>query len=1058
MRVSWLRARPLLACVAALLVGSGLLVGCGARAQQGDLVQYVNPLVGTSGGGNTFPGADVPFGMVQWSPDTGNGNSPGGYQYSAHSIRGFSLTHLSGAGCSTYGDVPILPTTSAPASDPAGLLAGFSHGQEQASPGYYAVTLDSGVQAALTVTQRTGMGQFTFPSGSAPTLLIKAGSSANRDRQAQVTVVGDDEVDGQASSGSFCGAGDIYTVYFAAQFSQPFQSFGTWQGGLIEARMRQAAGPGCGAWVGFAGSTRTVLMKVGLSFVSVAGAQANLRAEDPGWNFEAVRNRARQTWERALGAIQVSGGSASDLRTFYTALYHALLQPNVFSDANGAYIGFDGRVHQAKGYTQYANFSGWDIYRSEVPLLALLDPRQTSDMMQSLVADAEQGGWLPKWPLANGYTGVMNGDSADPIIAGAYAFGARQFDTRAALAAMVKGATQSANGGYVERPGLAGYLALGYVPGKAATTLEYNTDDFSIAQFASALGDQKTEQAFMRRAQGWQLLVDPVTGFLVPRAADGSLPANFDPLSQAGYREGDAWQYLWMVPFNLRGLFSSLGGPAAVLPRLDTFVTQLNAGPQAPYYWAGNEPGLEIPWEYDFLGAPQQTTAVVRSVLSQLYNPGPGGIPGNDDLGEMSSWYVWAALGMYPEIPGVADLVLSAPLFPETVLHLGDGHTVRIQAPGASDRVGYITAARLNGRAYAKPWVPLSRLSSGGQLSFTLASGGNKVESLYQLGGASGPLGLPPAGDTWGTATADAPPSFGAGTRTALPLATPGALTVSAGGHGLVQVGLDNLGATALTATWSLTLPQGLSASPAEGRLTVAAGQKALTPLTIQGGSSARDGVYPAQVTLSAGTHRWEAGFQIVVAPPGSLLSLVNSVAVSTNADPSAADADGDGFSYSAEALAQAGVIPGATISAQGLTFTWPNVPAGLPDNVQAAGQTIRLTPAGHPTVLGLLGMATNGPVEGTASIRYTDGSVQDFTLAMSDWTLNAGGGALVGGDQVAIRTPYRNSSSGVADHTATMVFVQTVPLEAGKTVRSLTLPPAGGSGAIHIFAVALGG
>ena len=634
--------------ILALLVAAGLSA-CGAtvrgQAPRQDLASYVDPFIGTANGGDTFPGADVPFGMVQWSPD--NSGGPGGYSYSGHTLRGFSLTHLSGAGCSAYGDVPFLPVTALPSGDPANA--------ESATAGYYSVTLSSGVRAQLTVTQRTGFGRFTYPSGTQPVMLIKAGTSANRSGGATVSVVGDNEVVGAETSGGFCGAGDTYTVYFAVQFQQPFGAFGTWNGALTQAGSRAGVGAGTGAYVvATPAAGGVVRMKVGVSFVSTQNAVANLKAEDPGWSFQAVRAKATATWNRMLSAITVTGGTHAELTTFYTALYHSLLQPNVFSDVNGQYLGFDGRVHQARGYTQYANFSGWDIYRSEVQLLSLLAPQQTSDMMQSLVNDAAQGGWLPKWPLANGYTGVMNGDSADPIIADAYAFGARSFNVKSALAAMVHGATVvgSAPGGYVERPGLSSYLSLGYEAGHAATTLEYNTDDFAIAQLAQALGDTSIAQRFMRRAQGWQFLIDPASGFLEPLNAAGVFPSQFNPTSQAGYREGDAYQYNWLVPFNVAGLAQSLGGAATVIPRLNSFFQQLNAGPDAANYWAGNEPGLETPWEYDFLGDPSATTAVVRSVLATLYTPTPGGLPGNDDLGAMSSWYVWAAMGMYPEISG----------------------------------------------------------------------------------------------------------------------------------------------------------------------------------------------------------------------------------------------------------------------------------------------------------------------------------------------------------------------------------------------------------------------
>lgn len=1039
----------------ALLVAGGLSA-CGGRANaaNGDPAAYVDPFVGASNGGDTFPGADVPFGMVQWSPDTAS--SPGGYTYSSTTLRGFSLTHLSGAGCSGYGDVPFLPVTAVPSGDPSPTTVAFSHSQETADAGYYAVTLASGVRAQLTVTQRSGFGRFTYPAGSPAVMLIKAGTSANASTGASVSVVGNDEVVGSESSGNFCGAHNNYTVYFAAEFQRPFTGFGTWTPAGTSVGARQATGPGSGAYVVATPSTGGVVrMKVGVSFVSTANALDNLRTEDPGWTFSKVRGQATATWNRMLSAIAVSGGTTAEMRTFYTALYHALLQPNVFSDVNGQYIGFDGKVHTAQGYTQYANFSGWDIYRSEVQLLALLAPKQTGEMMQSLVADAAQGGWLPKWPMANGYTGVMNGDSADAILGDAYAFGARNFNAKAALAAMVHGATVvgAAPSGYVERPGLASYLHLGYVPGQAANTLEYNTDDFAIAQLAQALGDTSVYQQFLQRAQGWRFLVDPASGFLEPAASSGAFPTAFNPASQTGYREGDAYQYTWMVPFNVGGLAHSLGGASAVIPRLNSLFQQLNAGPDASHYWAGNEPGLEIPWEYDFLGDPAGTTAVVRSILSTLYTPTPGGLPGNDDLGAMSSWYVWAAMGMYPEIPAVPDLVLSAPLFPEVQIHLPDGRTYTIRAPGATPRDGYITAVQLNGQAYARTWLPLSAITRGGTVQFTLQPG-TTAQSLYTTG-LQGVLGGVPQ-TTWGTAASAAPPSFGGMGATVLPYLTPSTPLVLAGAQAALTVGLRNVSPQTLQVTWSATAPAGLTLSPAQGTFSTAADATGTVPVSLVAAGNLAPGVYSVVLHFQAGGQSWSKTTQALVAAPGSLAVDFNNTAISNDTAPSSADADGGGYSLSAQALAAVGVVPGGTIHAAGTTFTWPNVPAGMPDNVSAAGQTLPLPAQSGATVLSILGTGTNGPVAGTATIRYTDGTTQSFTLGMSDWTLNAGAGHLQYGDQIAVSMPYRNSASGAPDHTTTMLFTLSVPLQAGKVPQSLTLPVTGGAGRIHIFGLAL--
>ena len=751
----------------------------------------VDTFVGTGVGGksvgsiDTFPGAEMPFGMVQWSPDTTpDRTSGGGYAYKDSSISGFSLTHMSGPGCPVYGDIPILPTVGAVGSDPAASSAPFSHSTEVASPGNYAVTVGKApVRVSLAVTTRTGLGRFRFPGTGAANVLFKVADSAAGSTRSAVTIVGDHEVDGSVESGNFCDTSGDYHLYFAARFEQSFTSFGTWHGTKVTAGSRSSTKEQSGGYVSFPSATRVVQVQVGVSFVSVADARLNIDAEQPGWDIDALRQRDTATWNELLGRIQVSGGSYGDERTFYSELYHSLLAPNVFDDANGDYIGFDDKVHVASGYTQYANFSGWDIYRCEVQLLALLAPQQTSDMVTSLLTDASQGGGLPKWPVANLEAAQLNGDSADAFIASAYAFGARDFDVTQALADMVRGATDPTveTDGHLERQDLTQYLAKGYVQADSidvtsipytvggSETLEYAIDDFAISQLAQATGDTATAQTFLARAQNWRNLVSPATGYLAGRRANGTFPPGpafqrspMPGIGQVGFEEGNAIQYTWSVPQNLRGLFDAIGGNSAVVAKLNTFFTQLNAGRKQPYDWAGDEPSLGIPWEYDYAGAPWRTQDVVRRIVTSLYGPTPNGEPGNDDLGAMSSWYVWAAMGMYPETPGRGELVLASPLFPHVTMTLGSGKAIVIDASGASPATRYVHGldvagavqsdggcSPLTGAAptpalsvpapYACPWLPPTVWETGAQLDFTL--------------GAS-------PDTTWGSAPSDAPPSF----------------------------------------------------------------------------------------------------------------------------------------------------------------------------------------------------------------------------------------------------------------------------------------------------------
>ena len=742
----------------------------------------VNPFMGTGVGGTAVghvdasPAADVPFGMMQWGPDTSPHRADGGgYSFGDSLLSGLSLTHLNGPGCSGLGDVPILPTIGPPVGSPELQTARFSHGSEHAAPGRYSVRLaDSGINFDVAVTTRTGIARLEFPVTRSANVLFKVADSAVAADQAGVQVIGDREVAGVVQSGQFCGTSGTYTLAFDAQFNRPFRQFASWRGRTIRPGTRTTRGAHSGATVTFdARETSTVMMKVGISFVSVADARANLAAENPGWDYDTVAKAATRRWDDMLDRIAVTGGSSRTRATFYSALYRSLLHPNVFDDTNGAYPGFDGRVHVAHGYTQYANFSGWDIYRSEVPLLAMVAPTETSDMVRSLLADHDQSGWLPKWAYTDVETAEMNGDSADPIIASAYAFGARRFDASAALRDMVAGATTVGTGlGWdVERQDLDQYLSQGWVAADrrdrtsfdytigGSETLEYAIDDAAIAQFAAATDHPRTERTFVARAGNWRHLLNPATHWLSARTTDGRFPPRpafqVSPLpgiGQDGWEEGNSIQYSWSVPQDLRGLFNAMGGNAVVVARLDSFFTQLNTSRKQPFDWAGNEPALGIPWEYDYAGAPWRTQNVVRRIATQLYSATPNGEPGNDDLGALSSWYVWAAIGLYPETPGRADLVLASPMFTRVSIALGSGKTITINAPQASDTNRYVQRAHVDGittprsctnttHEYECPWLPASVLASGGTLDLSLGNAPNK---------------------TWGTANATAPPSLSA--------------------------------------------------------------------------------------------------------------------------------------------------------------------------------------------------------------------------------------------------------------------------------------------------------
>jgi len=715
--------------------------------------RYVRPLVGAAGHGSTFPGATVPFGMVQWSPDT-LGPSPNGYDYTATRLRGFSLTHLSGSGCPTHQDLPFLPSVG---PSPAALAAhadgvGFSHADEEASPGYYRARLASGIDVRLTATARTGMARFTYPRTADARLLIDGGGSANGAHAASLRVVGPDEVRGWVTSGDFCAHNHFpYTIYVDLRFNRPIRRVDAWDGRTIRSGVHGADGPHAALVLGFdARRDPVVLAKVGLSYVDAAGASRNLSAEDPGWDVDGVRRAAADVWNGMLGRIRVAGGTMSETEVFYTALYHALLAPTIFGDVDGRYLGLDGRVRQAQGYTPYTEVSGWDIYRGEVQLLGLIAPDVASGLVRSLLAAGREGGLLPRWLLVNRSLNEMIGDPADPIIADAYAFGARDFDAGDALRQMVKGATQPGVGldGYIERPGLADYLSLGYVPAgegwvgpraPASITLEYALDDFTVAQLAGALRETSTATAFLRRSQNWRALYNPATGYVEQRRPDGTWPSAFDPTNRWLFVEGNAAQYSWFVPHDPRGLIDAMGGAATARRRLDTFFASLNAGPSTVHAWMGNEPSFLVPWIYLWAGAPWRTQAVVRRIVTALFDSSPSGLPGNDDLGALSAWYVWAALGLYPAVPGTDVLALHGPLFPLARVSVPGGRLFTIEGPGAGADRPYVQSVTLDGRPYERAWLAANDLKLGTTLRVTLAATPNRG---------------------WGTAPSAAPPSF----------------------------------------------------------------------------------------------------------------------------------------------------------------------------------------------------------------------------------------------------------------------------------------------------------
>jgi len=838
-----------------------------ASAPAGGLASYVNPFIGTNPApnsnygfgfatGDVYPGAVAPHGMLAWSPDTTSG-IPGGYWYPDNTIKGFSLNHFSGRGCPYEGDIPLMPVsgpvTSSPVTNPAAFRSTFSHSNESASPGYYEVDLNSGVKVALGATTHTGIGQFTYPPGaSAASMIINVGGSARGDEAATVSIdPATSTVTGSATASVGC-ENETYTVYFAAHFDHSFTKYGTWKRGTLMDGSTSASGPQSGAFLSFNTSNgKPVTSRTALSYVSVANAELNLSTEDTGWSLSSVVEHTRAAWNKALSVIHVAGGDIADETMFYTELYHFLIEPAVFNDVNRKYMGFDNKIHTVPaGHTQYANITTWDGYRSFIGLLAFLEPGEASDVITSMLNDAAQGGpGLPRWEQANRNSGGMVGDDPDPYIATAYAFGAHGFDTSAALHAMDLGGSAPAttSGGQLVRANDRQWMSDHYDPGKASISLEYGVDDFSIAAFAKALGKTALYNKYMSRAQNWEYTFNPATNFAEPKNS-GAFPANFSPTSDTGMIEGDSYQYTPMVPFNVAGLTAAFGGSAAYTRYLEQLYANpnvANSGPNGTGAYVGNEPSEEIPWELDYTGAPEQAQGAVRSVITHDYAPSPGGLPGNDDGGALSSWYVWAAIGMYPETPGVGTLALGSPLFPYTEITLGNGKFLTLNAAGNTDSTPYIHRMMVNGVSWNRAYLPLSAIDGGGTIGYSLSS---TPDNSW----ASGPHAAPPS------FTSDETPAIGYTWPTSL-------VAIRPGGIADVHVAARNITGLAQLVHWTASAASGVRLSSGSGSFHLPASS---------------DGQQQVQVMAESGPGTYVVTFHLTTADGAALPNVVLNVVV----------------------------------------------------------------------------------------------------------------------------------------------------------------------------------
>lgn len=722
----------------------------------------VDPFIGTGGEGHTFPGATVPFGMVQLSPDTQLKSRKEGYGWAAgyrhedRTIFGFSHTHFSGTGHSDLGDVLVMPTTGDVRLEPgdaakpgSGYHSRFDHASETAEPGYYAVTLDDyGIRAELTAGERVGLHRYAFPRGKPAHVLVDLRPSmydypgkvlwSRLRMRADGTLTGFRETRGWAPGRQ---------LYFAMRFSRPlvghafhdterdvvYKGFATPASETPDQRAQIEGRALIGA-VDFGEDAGTVVVTVAISPVSEDNAIANLDAEAADGDFDRIRARARDAWRQALSAFEVEA-SESMRRSFHTAVYHSLMAPGLFMDSDGRYRGPDNAVHQARGFRNVSTFSLWDTYRALHPLLTLIQPPQrTNDIVNSLLAARRYSpyGILPVWSFHGQETWTMIGYHATPVIADAYAKGIRGYDAGEALDAMVASAE------YAPYDGLGEYMRLGYVPidkeGEAASkTVEYAFDDWTIARTAEAMGRQDIARRFDTRARNWRNVFDPATGFLRARRSDGTFREPFDPAASgygSDYTEGNAWQYSWYVPHDIAGLVAAHGGGDAFAARLDQ-VFDADVDPKLfahmeditgliGWYAHGNEPSHHVAYLYDYAGRPWRTQERLTRIMATRYSDRPDGLSGNDDLGQMSAWFVFTALGFYPVAPASNEYVIGRPFLDRATLRLPNGKRFTVIAEGLDAAHPYVGSVTLDGKPLDRVFLRHEEILRGGTLRFVM--------------------------------------------------------------------------------------------------------------------------------------------------------------------------------------------------------------------------------------------------------------------------------------------------------------------------------------------------
>ena len=722
-----------MACLAALLAA--------CTSQKENPVDFIDPFIGTGFHGHTYPGATVPFGAVQLSPDTraGNWDACAGYHYDDSTITGFSHTHLSGTGCIDLGDLLIRPTTQSIDLSKKTICTPtvFRHEDEKAEAGYYAVLLhEEGIRAELTATAHTGVHRYTFPKESTPTVIVDLKHSLDNEHiyESSLQVVNPHEITGMRNTR---GWSDNQRIYFVIQCSQPFEK-ATLVSNQKALEGKEAEGTDLQALLKFKDRTsEPIVMKVGLSIVSVENARENLQAEVEGFDFDAVKQAAYHTWNDAVSAIKVEGGTEEQKTNFYTALYHSMVVPNVVSDVNGQYRRHDQTIGQLpQGTVQYSTFSLWDTFRAWNPMMTLIDTTLVTNMIHSFLHIYDASGELPLWPLSAGETGTMIGYHSASVIADAYMKGIRGFDAEKALEALVVSSEKNQKGADY-------YISKGFIPSNIkkesiSCLLEFAYDDWCIAQQAQALGKQEIYDTYIRRSQQYLNVFDGATRFFRPKRMDGNWETPFNP-NEVGraYTEATAWQYRFFVPHDVNGMVQLFGGKEAFTSALDDiFHTDAQVDGDLVditgligQYAHGNEPSHHIAYLYNYIGQPWKTQAMTRRLLDEMYAPTPEGIVGNEDCGQMSAWYILSSLGLYAVCPGSNEFTFTTPLFEKATLQLANGKTLTITANHPEKNL-YIDKVELNGKEIETNFVTYEQLMGGGELHFSLTDQPNRKRGV----------------------------------------------------------------------------------------------------------------------------------------------------------------------------------------------------------------------------------------------------------------------------------------------------------------------------------------